>query len=489
MGITVVLENMMLTQLADEGHERWPEIWSDDQSRIRILMLCLRKERPLLEVHGDMIDHDHPVFGLFFRPRNTAKLLKEQDFDPRSASFQFLDIATTDLGKWVQHLITNDGWVRSMTEILPVPMHLRIGLTRAFEGYSIPCFRHPDLPPLGRLHLPMQAESLVGKAFVSIPRLGAEELATRRGAELLVKAGSVSSISETKIHSPVADNVPIPQAKSKTDDTPPLPAIPAAQVSTIPDSHQPDAPELTPAIADFPESQDDSVRRDETAIEDDDGFSEELLASVTHSAGRGRIREEMSSQPYERDENDSSSPDSTDMNLTRTEENDAEGSDSEGDGGDSEERTIESAAEDESTEIELLFPELDAEFKGSGHTGDKSTTKISPPPSPPSPTRPPNGPPSGPTSPPSPPSPTRPPSGPPSGPTSPPSPPDRPPTSPPESDESPIGEFRKVVAGLLADGVTATDIMDNPEFQKVSEVATAAGADTWSIFLEISGAA
>jgi hypothetical protein len=37
--------------------------------------------------------------------------------------------------------------------------------------------------------------------------------------------------------------------------------------------------------------------------------------------------------------------------------------------------------------------------------------------------------------------------------------------------------------------VPATEIMDNPEFQKVSEVATAAGADTWSIFLEISGAA
>jgi hypothetical protein len=37
--------------------------------------------------------------------------------------------------------------------------------------------------------------------------------------------------------------------------------------------------------------------------------------------------------------------------------------------------------------------------------------------------------------------------------------------------------------------VPATEIMDNQEFQKVSEVAIAAGVDTWSIFLEISGAA
>ena len=110
------------------------------------------------------------------------------------------------------------------------------------------------------------------------------------------------------------------------------------------------------------------------------------------------------------------------------------------------------------------------------HDASVSSTVREAPPTPLS------GPPSGPPAE----APSSPPSGPPSGP---PSTPNRPPTSPPSSDESPIGEFRKVVAGLLADGIPATDIMDNPEFQKVSEVATAAGVDTWSIFLEISGAA
>ena len=481
MGITVILENMMLTQLADEGPERWPEIWSIDQSRIRILMLCRRKERPLLEVHGDMIDHDHPVFGIFFRPRETAKLLKELDFDPRSASFQFLDIATTDLGKWVQHLITNDGWVRSMTEISPVPMRLRIGLTRAFEGYSIPCFRHPDLPPLEQLHLPMPAESLVGKAFVSIPRLGAEELATRRGAEILARAGTVSTHSETRIHTPVAENIPIPQVKSKTDETPHSPAISASEVSANQYSQQPGVAPMVSALADSSEPKDDAESEDEVAAEDIDGFSEELLAKVTHSAGRGRSLE--MEQPSVQDVSKVSLPDTSDAELTNAEEDDAQG-----DVGDSVDYTDELPAEEETTEIELVFPELDTEFKGSGpdEKGAESTGKISPPPSPPS------GLPSGPPSPPSPPSrpPSEPPSGPPSEPPSgPPSPPSRPPTAPPSSEESPIGEFRKVVTGLLANGVPATEIMDNPEFQKVSEVATAAGVDTWSIFLEISGAA
>ena len=54
--------------------------------------------------------------------------------------------------------------------------------------------------------------------------------------------------------------------------------------------------------------------------------------------------------------------------------------------------------------------------------------------------------------------------------------------------ESPEGDFRKIVSDLLAGGIPANEITDHAEFQQVSEVAIAAGVDTWSIFLEISGA-
>jgi hypothetical protein len=41
---------------------------------------------------------------------------------------------------------------------------------------------------------------------------------------------------------------------------------------------------------------------------------------------------------------------------------------------------------------------------------------------------------------------------------------------------------------LLNDGIPASEITDQAEFHSVSEVATASGVDTWSIFLELTGA-
>ncbi|MBT4408028.1 MAG: hypothetical protein HOC79_09190, partial [Euryarchaeota archaeon] len=217
MGITAVLPNMTITQLTDEGNQRWPGVWSSEQSRVLILLLCKRKERKLLEVHGDMVDHDHPVFGLFYRPRETTDLLKEQGFDHRTASFELVEIATSDLGAWLQHLVTNDKWVRSMTTLTPVPAGYQVGMTRGFEKMNIPCFRHPELSPLDTFHLPMPPRSIVGKAFVSIPRLGAEELAKRRGSEAVVRDGTASVSDKYAIAQPTTDGssegaVPLPSA-------------------------------------------------------------------------------------------------------------------------------------------------------------------------------------------------------------------------------------------------------------------------------------
>ena len=422
MGITVVLPNMMLSQLADEGPERWPGIWSTNQSRIRILLLCRRKERQLLEVHGDMIDHDHPVFSIFHRPRETADLLKEQNFNPRDASFQFLDIATTDLGKWVQHLITNDGWVRSMTEIVPVPMHLRVGMTRAFEGFTIPCFRHPDLSPLEKLHLPMPPDSLVGKAFVSIPRLGAEDLATRRGAEILVQAGKSPAKQVHEIPAPIVENVPIPLVEKQIEtDFVPIPKSTEAVTS-----REEGIMSMSSTLANLVENQDEHVEGEDSELYD--GFSEDLLASVTHSANS----DESTAQTDVSDEEEKP------VSLpTHAAEESAD------------EKPIQDSESDE-TEIKLVFPELDSEFTGSIHSNQKVGSEK---------------------------------------PTVPSKPPTAPPTAPPTFDESPEGEFRKVVSELLSGGVAASEIVDNAEFQKVSEVANAAGVDTWPIFLELSGAA
>ncbi len=184
MGVTAMIPNMTFQQLKDEANSRWKEIWDNDAARLEIMLLCPRKERKLLELHGDMIDHGQPVMGIFHRPRAEAELISDQGFDPRSASFQFLNISNADMGPWMQQLVTQEGWLRSTVEIAPVPFSLDIPNQRPFEKHSILCFRHPSLPPLEKYFLPYPIHALIGKAFVSLPRRQAAELA-RQQAEIL----------------------------------------------------------------------------------------------------------------------------------------------------------------------------------------------------------------------------------------------------------------------------------------------------------------
>ena len=184
MGVTAMIPNMTFQQLKDEANSRWQEIWDGNAARLEVMLLCPRKERKLLELHGDMIDHGQPVMGIFHRPRAEAELISEQGFDPRAASFQFVNIANADMGPWMQQLVTQEGWLRSTVEIAPVPFSLDIPNQRPFEKHSILCFRHPSLPALERYFLPYPIHALVGKAFVSLPRRQAAELA-RQQAEIL----------------------------------------------------------------------------------------------------------------------------------------------------------------------------------------------------------------------------------------------------------------------------------------------------------------
>ncbi len=160
------------------------EIWDTNAERMEILLLCPRKERKLMELHGDMVDHGQPVMGIFHRPRGAEELLAEQGFDHRDASFQFVNIANSDLGPWMQQLVTQEGWKRSTIEVHPTPFAMDIPNQRPFEKHNILCFRHPSLPDLDRYFLPYPIFALVGKAFVSLPRRQAAELA-RQQAEIL----------------------------------------------------------------------------------------------------------------------------------------------------------------------------------------------------------------------------------------------------------------------------------------------------------------
>lgn len=138
----------------------------------------------MMELHGDMIEHGQPVMTIFHRPRDEAPLLLEQGLDPRSASFQFVDISSPDLGPWMQQLISNEKWLRNSVSVMSIPFSLGIPAQRSFETEQVICFRHPSLPAIERYYLPFPPTSIAGKCFVSLPRRQAAELA-RQQAEVL----------------------------------------------------------------------------------------------------------------------------------------------------------------------------------------------------------------------------------------------------------------------------------------------------------------
>ena len=179
-----MIPDMTIGQLYNEAESRWGEIWDENAVRLMVLLIFPRKQRKLMELHGDMIEHGQPVMTVFHRPRAEASLIEDQGFDPKAASYQFVDIASSDLGPWMQQLVAQEKWLRSTVDIMSVPFSMGLPAQRQFETANILCFRHPDLPALQKYYLPFPPTSIPGKCFVSLPRRQAAELA-RQQAEVL----------------------------------------------------------------------------------------------------------------------------------------------------------------------------------------------------------------------------------------------------------------------------------------------------------------
>ena len=217
-----MIPDMTIGQMMTEATSRWGEIWDPRATRMTILLLCPRKERKMMELHGDMIEHGQPVVAVFHRPRAEAHLLEEQGFDPRAASFQFVNLATADLGPWMQQLVNNEGWLRSSIALTPTPFSVGLPSQRPFEAVQTLCFRHPSLPALEQYFLPYPAESLPGKCFVSLPRRAAAEMA-RQQAEVL----GVGRLEKPKPSAPEPTPEPQPAPVKETPPAEPEVEAPA----------------------------------------------------------------------------------------------------------------------------------------------------------------------------------------------------------------------------------------------------------------------
>ena len=364
MGITAMIPDMTLGQLTNEAETRWGEIWDENAARMLILLMCPRKERKLMELHGDMVEHGQPVLTVFHRPRQEAPLLEKQNFNPRDASFQFVDLASPDLGPWMQHLITNEQWLRSSIQISPVPFSMNLPSQRAFESQRVLCFRHPSLPPLETYFLPFPPASVPGKCFVSLPRRQAAELA-RQQAEVL---GVGRLQNKVKITDAAPEDIPV-TAPMKTKQS----------------------------QANMDEMMDD--------------FSTNMLAEMTEDVGHEETEHveipvpelEVKTEPQVVEHAFVPLPpgaQSTEKEPTPDDVN----------------SPVETSVEESPTSIPIPEPEPEPELEMS------------------------------------------------------------------EVER----EFRELVTGLLAAGVAASDIMDDPRWENLNERATAEGFETWPVFLQLA---
>ena len=164
-----MLTNVTLKQLIEESPIRWPTIWDENDKRITCLVLMPRKSRPEMEQHGFFVEHKHPVYGLFYRPRDEAKILSSRGFDPLSASFQFLNISESDLDSWTSELINKQNYEKTSIIIEPMPSNVISSIRLSFEEFEMLTFRHSSLEFLEKLPLVMPPPSLVAKSYISIP--------------------------------------------------------------------------------------------------------------------------------------------------------------------------------------------------------------------------------------------------------------------------------------------------------------------------------
>ncbi|MFZ8907034.1 MAG: hypothetical protein ACO2Y2_06820 [Poseidonia sp.] len=257
MGITAMIPDMTIGQLMNEATARWGEIWDPHATRMTLLLLCPRKERKMMELHGDMIDHGQPVVSVFHRPRAEAHLLQEQGFDPRAASFMFVNIATADMGPWMQQLVNNEGWLRNSIQLASTPFSVGLPSQRPFEALQTLCFRHPSLSALEQYFLPFPAESLPGKCFVSLPRRAAAEMARQQAEVLGVGRLEKPAPPEPEpVAAPTPAPAPEPREAPATQVSPePEPEPPVDDVATAEDQSvvaaEPDVP-LPPSAAPTP---------------------------------------------------------------------------------------------------------------------------------------------------------------------------------------------------------------------------------------------
>mgnify|MGYP001257320281 FL=1 len=135
--------------------------WEQYGARTRIMMLGARADRHALRNHGRTVAIEETAVSIFYRPREERSEIEALGLDHTRASFQFVDVAMADLGRWMQPLI-GQGWTRSEVQIVP-------STGTSFEEETWACFHHPAIPLPEKIPLTESPSVMSRKAFVTHP--------------------------------------------------------------------------------------------------------------------------------------------------------------------------------------------------------------------------------------------------------------------------------------------------------------------------------
>ena len=135
--------------------------WDEYGPRTRIMMLGARADRLALRNHGRTVAIEESAVSVFHRPRAERSEIAAEGLDHAVASFQFVDVAMADLGRWMQPLI-GQGWTRSEVQIVPAN-------SASFEDETWACFHHPAIQLPEKIPFSESPASMARKAFVTHP--------------------------------------------------------------------------------------------------------------------------------------------------------------------------------------------------------------------------------------------------------------------------------------------------------------------------------
>jgi hypothetical protein len=207
------------------------EGWEQYGPRTRIMMLGARADRDALRNHGKTVAIADSAVSVFHRPRSERDEIAAQGLDHAQASFQFVDVAMADLGRWMQPLI-GQGWTRSEVAITPAA-------GADFEAETWACFHHPAFSLPAQIPLSESPARMERKAFLTHPG-PIQETAVASAIEEDMTSAMLASISEA---------ITIPEESEVVEDATPEPEPepePTADPIPIQEEELPPVPEPEP---------------------------------------------------------------------------------------------------------------------------------------------------------------------------------------------------------------------------------------------------